>query len=101
MKLENGLLHANVERGSSKWKVSFVKYLFDIINMPQFCNNCKGISPTESLDSIDHVITWYANISFITIFTGNLVYFVYLKKASEMFPIKDEFLASYSKQNFW
>ena len=30
--------------------------------------------------------------------TGNLVN---LEKTSEMSPIKDEFLASYSKQNFW
>ena len=30
--------------------------------------------------------------------TGNLVN---LKKTSEMSPIKDQFLASYSQQNFW
>ena len=30
--------------------------------------------------------------------TGNLVN---LEKTAEMSPIKDEFLASYSKQNFW
>ena len=30
--------------------------------------------------------------------TGN---FVNLQKTAEMTPIKDEFLASYSKQNFW
>ena len=33
----------------------------------------------------------------LTMATGNLVN---LKKTSEMSPIKDEFLASYSKQNF-
>ena len=34
----------------------------------------------------------------LTMATGNLVN---LEKISEMSPIKDEFLASYSKQNFW
>ena len=33
----------------------------------------------------------------LTMATGNLVN---LEKTSEMSPIKDEFLASYSKQNF-
>ena len=36
--------------------------------------------------------------SFISTSTEN---FVNLEKTSEMAPIKDEFLASYSKQNFW
>ena len=34
----------------------------------------------------------------LTMAIGNLVN---LEKAAEMSPIKDEFLASYSKQNLW
>ena len=34
----------------------------------------------------------------LTVDTGNLVY---VEKMSEMSPIKDQFLTSYSKQNFW
>ena len=34
----------------------------------------------------------------LTIVTGNLAN---LEKTFEMSPIKDEFLATYSKQNFW
>ena len=54
---------------------------------------------------IDHVITWYAKKTLfppeVTMATASLVN---LKEISEMSPIKDGFLASYSKQNvlqFW
>ena len=61
----------------------------------------EGISPTESRDSLT---MWSRDLQKqallpppLTMVTGNLVN---LEKTSEMSPIKDEFLASYSKQNF-
>ena len=61
----------------------------------------EGISPTESRDSL---IMWSRDLQKqallpppLTMVTGNLVN---LEKTSEMSPIKDEYLTSYSKQNF-
>ena len=59
------------------------------------------MSPIESRESI---IMWSYDMQKeallpppLTMASGNLVN---LEKTSEMSPIKDEFLASYSKQNF-
>ena len=61
----------------------------------------EGISPTESRDSLT---MWSRDLQKqallpppLTMVTGNLVN---LEKTSEMSPIKDEYLTSYSKQNF-
>ena len=61
----------------------------------------EGILPTESRDSLiirSRDIQKEALLPPpLTMASGNLVN---LEKTSEMSPIKDEFLASYSKQNF-
>ena len=61
----------------------------------------EGISPTESRDSLT---MWSRDLQKqallpppLTMVTGNLVN---LEKTSEMSPIKDEYLTSYSRQNF-
>ena len=59
------------------------------------------MSPTESRDSwsCDHVICKKALfLPLLAMVTENVVN---LEKTSEISPIKDEFLAGYSKQNFW
>ena len=53
----------------------------------------EGVSPNKSRDSL---IVWPRDMQ-----KNIYLNLVYLDKTSEMSPIEDEFLASYSKQNFW
>ena len=81
------------------------KYIFVIglcCSYYNFCNLGWGyLTSTESRDSLicDHVICKKKlSPPPLTMATGNLVN---LGSTSETSPVKNEFLASYSKQNFW